>query len=330
MITTTVVIPNYDGISYLRDCMDSLDAAYNTNGEFEVVVVDNGSHDGSAGYIEELRKSREYVRLIKLADNTGFAYAVNQGIEAVNTEYVILLNNDITIEKDFVKKLEEAIASSDDIFSVNSVMRQMSDTKLLDGMGDYYCALGWAFAAGKDKEVAGVIKPGELRPVFSACAGAAIYRKKILDEIGLFDEAHFAYLEDVDIGYRARIKGYRNMVCTDAICDHAGSASSGSRYNEFKVKLASRNSIYIIYKNMPLLQILINMPFFLIGYAIKMLFFLLKGFGGTYITGLAEGVALCFTKKGRAKKVRFDVSNTGSYIRIQIELWLNMFRRITG
>ena len=93
----------------------------------------------------------------------------------------------------------------------------------------------------------------------------------ILKEIGLFDENHFAYLEDVDLGYRAKIHGYDNFYEPLAVCYHAGSGFSGSRYNEFKVNLSSRNSIYLILKNMPLLQLLINLPFLLLGFLTKII-----------------------------------------------------------
>ena len=104
------------------------------------------------------------------------------------------------------------------------------------------------------------------------CGGAAIYRKKIMEKIGYFDEEHFAYLEDTDIGYRARIYGYENWYAPDAVVYHVGSGTSGSRYNHFKTRYSSRNNIYLIYKNMPLLQIILNLPFLVAGFLIKFLF----------------------------------------------------------
>ena len=94
--------------------------------------------------------------------------------------------------------------------------------------------------------------------IFSACGGAVLYRREVFDQIGLFDEAHFAYLEDVDVGYRAQICGYENWYEPQAVVYHKGSAATGSRHNTFKVSHASRNNIYLIYKNMARWQILIN------------------------------------------------------------------------
>ncbi|MBP5309134.1 MAG: glycosyltransferase family 2 protein, partial [Lachnospiraceae bacterium] len=275
MIRTTVIIPNYNGIDYLIPCLDSLEQSSDAFNRIKVIVIDNGSDDGSAELVKE-RKTHLDLRLRELDKNTGFAYAVNRGIEAADTEFVLLLNNDITIDKDFVLNLEKAIESDERIFSVNSKMCQMKDPELLDGTGDHYCALGWAYAAYKNRKADAYAKKD--CSIFSACGGASIYRRRIFDEIGLFDEEHFAYLEDVDIGYRALIGGYKNMYCASAVCYHAGSGFSGSRYNEFKIKLASRTSIYIIYKNMPLIQLIIHLPFLVTGFLLKIVFFILKGF----------------------------------------------------
>ena len=122
--------------------------------------------------------------------------------------------------------------------------------------------------------------------VFSACAGAAIYRREVFEEIGYFDEMHFAYLEDLDVGYRARIAGYDNIYCPTAMVCHVGSGTSGSKYNPFKVKLAARNNIYLNYKNMPLLQLAVNLLPILLGMGLKYMFFKKKGFGRDYAAGV--------------------------------------------
>ena len=206
-------------------------------------------------------------------------------------------------------------------------MISLHDPYKLDGAGDLYCALGWAFSRGKDQPADAYEKPDR---IFSACAGAALYRREVFEKIGYFDENHFAYLEDMDIGYRANIYGYHNRYAPDAKVYHAGSAASGSRHNEFKVNLSSRNSIYLIFKNMPLLQMLINLPFLLLGYLIKGLFFTLKGMGGVYLKGLWKGILLSASREGRDKKVKFSMKNLKNYCWIQWQLWVNMIRRVCG
>ena len=136
------------------------------------------------------------------------------------------------------------------------------------------------------------------------------------------------YLEDIDIGYRAKIYGYRNLYQPAAKVLHAGSASSGSRYNERKTVWAASNSIYLIGKNMPLLQWILNLPLLLLGFFVKWLFFVRKKMGMLYLKGLAEGFGKCFSKEGRAHKVPFKWKHFGNYVSIQIQLWLNIFRRL--
>lgn len=317
----TVVIPNYNGIKYLADCLDALDTQ--TTEDFSVLVVDNGSTDGSF----ELLGNYPGVVGIRFEQNKGFCVAVNAGIHAAKSEYVILLNNDTQVRKNFVEKLIWAMEQDEAIFSVSARMLNMQQPDLIDDAGDLYCSLGWAFARGKGKPAT---KYDTFCDVFAACGGAAIYRKAVFEEIGYFDEKHFAYLEDLDIGYRARIYGYRNCYEPKAEVLHAGSGFSGSRYNEFKVNFSSANSVYIIGKNMPLLQILLNLPFLLIGFAVKILFFIPKGLGVTYIKGLGRGLLLSLSKEGRGHRVKVKRKNLGNYFIIQLELWWNMLLRIFG
>lgn len=322
---TTVVIPNYNGIKYLENCIKSLLSA-KEKGDFHILVVDNGSADGSLDTAREYEE-KGLLELAAFPENTGFCRAVNEGIRRCKTKYVLLLNNDTEVTEGFVKALEDFMDAHPKAFSVSSKMLSLKEKEIIDDCGDLYCALGWAFGLGKGRSASLYEEDG---PVFAACGGASLYRKIIFEKIGLFDENHFAYLEDIDIGYRALIYGYRNYYCHSAVVYHAGSGFSGSRYNKFKIDLSAKNSIYLVYKNMPLLQQLLNLPFLLAGFLIKWLFFLKKGFGTVYVKGLAKGFSLCFSRKGREKKVPFLGKNLPNYVFIQIQLWWNMVRRITG
>lgn len=316
---TTVVIPNWNGKQYIEACLDSV---YLSTKIPTVIVVDNGSVDGSDQIVAE---KYPQVQLVSLSENTGFCHAVNVGIEKTQSEFVFLLNNDTVIDQKCIEELEKMMDSSEKLFSVGAKMINMKFPEKLDDAGDFFCALGWAFARGKDKPVENYQKNDR---IFAACAGAAMYRKSLFSEVGLFDENHFAYLEDIDIGYRANIMGYRNAFAADALVFHAGSGSSGSRHNAFKVDLSSRNSIYLLYKNMPVLQLILNLPLLLIGYLIKFLFFTLKGMGNVYLRGLGKGFSLAFSQKGREKKVTFHLKNLGNYFRIQWDLWIGILRRV--
>lgn len=309
----TIVIPNYNGKQLLENCIETL--KNQTFRDFEVLVVDNGSTDGS----KEVNADGLALRVIALQENTGFCGAVNVGIRETKTPYVILLNNDTEAEPDFVEALLAGIRGSERIFSAGAMMIDYRDRTRIDNAGDYYTAFGWAVARGKGKPVSAYQKACR---VFSCCGGAVIYRTKLLREIGEFDERHFAYLEDVDMGYRARILGYENWYAPGARVYHVGSATTGTRYNEKKVFLAARNSMYLIYKNMPFLQILLNLPLILFGIFTKLLFFVRKGFAGEYLCGICEGVHTC----RECRKVRFACRNLGNYARIQLSLWGNIFR----
>ena len=305
-IKTTIIIPNYNGLSFMEPCFESLKEQTVRN--FKVLVVDNGSTDGSVEWLKEHR-----IPSIFLKENTGFSGAVNTGIRAADTPYVLLLNNDTRVEPGFVAAMERAMDQSPKIFSVSSRMIQMYHPELLDDAGDMYSILGWAYQRG-------VGRSSELYQescrVFSACAGAAIYRRAVFDEIGLFDELHFAYLEDIDVGWRAKLYGYDNVYCPDAAVYHVGSGTSGSRYNSFKVRLAARNCIYLNYKNMPGWQLLLNAPFLLAGIFVKYLFFVKNGFGGDYVSGLKEGIR---TRK-QCRRVPGLLRRFGAELKVQFEM----------
>ena len=316
----SVVIPNYNGIAYIGDCLEAVEADERSVLwlRFEIIVVDNASEDGSRELVETMFPD---VRLIPLDKNYGFARAVNEGIRAASEEYVILLNNDTRVFPGFAKALVRALRRDRMAFSASAKLISMGDPSKIDDAGDLYCALGWAFARGKDEPVSHFEDPDR---IFASCAGAACYRKRLFDKIGYFDEAHFAYLEDIDVCWRARIKGYHNLYEPRAKVLHAGSGASGSRYNEFKCTLSSRNSVWIAYKNMPVWQIVINLPFLIVGFGVKYIFFLKKGLGKTYADGILEGIRTC----RECKKVHVRPSDLPNVLRIQAELWVNTLVRL--
>ena len=318
MCEVSVIIPNYNGKQYLKTCLDALRTQTSRN--FKTILVDNGSQDGSREYVQEQYPE---VKIVALKENTGFCGAVNAGIRVSASPYVLLLNNDTQAEPEFVENLTKAVKKRKNCFSVQAKMLQMHDKTRMDDAGNAYCAFGWAFAEGKGRPETEYCTE---RQIFSSCAGAAIYRREILDKIGLFDEEHFAYLEDLDICYRARLRGYENWFCPSARVLHVGSGTSGSRYNLFKVRYSSRNNIYLAYKNMPLAQLIWNSPLLLLGFAAKALFFTSKGYGGEYIRGLKNGIQI--SVKNRDKKVR--KVPPGTCLKIQLELYKNMIKKLTS
>ncbi len=302
----TVIIPNYNGLQFMGTCMAALEGQ--TCQDFEVLVVDNGSTDGSVEWLKA-----QGIPAVFLPENTGFSGAVNAGIRAAKTPYVLLLNNDTEAAPDFVGELLAAIRRSKKIFAVSSRMVQMYHRELMDDAGDMYSLMGWAYQRGVGRDSRGYNRPME---VFSACAGAAIYRRAVFDEIGLFDEMHFAYLEDIDVCWRAKIRGYHVRYCPKALVYHVGSGTSGSKYNPFKVRLAARNSVYLNYKNMPAGQLLVNFPLMAAGVAVKYGFFRKLGFGREFLGGVREGL----TTARSCKKVPYEPDRLINYLAIQWEM----------
>ncbi len=304
----TIIIPNYNGCHFMEPCLASLKKQ--TYKDYQILVVDNASTDGTLEYVKEHYPEIEVIALKK---NYGFSKAVNVGIRRSTTPYVILLNNDTTTDPYYIEEMVRTIEKSPRIFSVSSKMIQMYHPQLIDSAGDLYTLTGWGVCRGVGRPVSNYTETDE---VFSACAGAAIYRRQVFEKIGLFDEKHFAYLEDIDVGYRARIFGYRNLYCPTALVYHVGSGTSGSKYNSFKVRLSARNNIYLNYKNMPLLQLMVNFLPLFAGYVLKYAFFIRIGFGKDYKDGILEGLR---TRK-TLRKVPFRMMRLRHYMRIEKDL----------
>lgn len=314
----SVVTPNYNGKDFLYAYFESL--IKNSNEIGEVIIVDNGSRDGSQEFIRNYREKVDFpIVLIENSQNLGFAEAVNQGISKARYDYIFSLNNDTVVEKSAILELLNLLNTEERIFSVSSKMVQFNNPKLIDDAGDDYTLLAYTKKRGNNQNLNKFIEVSE---VFSSCAGAALYRKDLLEELGGFDSEFFAYMEDVDLGYRARVNGYKNMFCPNAIVYHMGSATTGSQYNEFKVRLAARNNVWVVYKNLPIPQKIVNVLFLFLGFLIKYIFFLKKGFGPIYLNGLKEGLRT----RNKIKKVEFKSKNWKNYFKIEYELIKNTFK----
>lgn len=314
-----VIIPHFNKSALLKKCIENLMLQNDTN--FDILIVDNGSTDDSTQYIFNQVSNNKSIHSIMLSENMGFAYAVNKGLKySIDNgyDYSILLNNDAFVEEDFVSELVKRIDSDKKLFAVSSLMLQYQNTDKVDSFGDYYTLFGWSFQ-GHLLESASEIEDDE--EPFSACGGAAIYRNNAILKIGFFDEKFFAYLEDIDISYRARLANYKISTCKNAICHHLGSATTGSKYNSFKVRLSARNNIYLIYKNMPNIQIIINFLPLAFGTIAKLVFFTFKGFAIDYIKGILDG----FKNLKYINRVKFNKVSLFTFIGIEFRLLFSSF-----
>jgi len=313
----SVVTPNYNGEKFLKTFLESL----NNDSEYigEVIIIDNGSSDGSVDYLKSNSFNFPLV-IIENEENLGFAPAVNQGIEKAQYEYIFSINNDTEIKRGSIKALADLLSFDNQIFSVQAKMLQYDNKRLIDDVGDEYNLLAWTKKTGENHDTS---EYAEVKEIFSACAGAAMYKKSLLMEMEMFDANFFAYMEDVDLAIRSRIHGYKNMLCPDAVVYHIGSATSGSRYNEFKVRLAARNNVWVVYKNLPIPMKILNFIFLFLGFLIKYIFFVRKGFGSTYLDGLKEGLS---TRSEKIDKVKFQGKNTKNYFKIEYRLIINTLK----
>ena len=218
-MTASVVVPNFNGRRWLPGCLDSL--AAQTLAPTEVVVVDNGSSDGSAA----LASGRPGVRVVELGRNLGFAAAANRGIGTVETESVALVNTDVVLAADWLERMQAALGSAPDVGAVACKMVDLEDPSVLYDAGDVLRRDGVCEQRGRfERDDGSFDEPGE---VFAASAGAALYRRGAVLDVGGFDERFFLYLEDVDLGLRLRLAGWRCRY-EPAVARHAGEGSASA------------------------------------------------------------------------------------------------------
>jgi GT2 family glycosyltransferase len=258
MTRVTVVIPNWNGEVLLETCLSSL--RRQSFESFETILVDNGSTDGS---LDLIARNFPGVRTIALEENRGFSVAANAGINASRTELVVLLNNDTEQDPGWLAALVGAADDYPEAGSFASKMLDFHDRRLLDGAGDALRLSGLPYRLGHGERDRGQFDaPGD---VFSACGAAALYRRRMLDEIGLFDEDFGSYCEDGDLGFRARLAGYECRYVPEAVVYHMGSASTGGKRSAAATTLGTRNSVSLLVKNLPLSVAPHLLPFFVAG-----------------------------------------------------------------
>lgn len=261
----TIAIANWNGLPHLRTCLPAVLGQERT--AFEVVVVDNGSQDGSRPWLEEMSAGEPRLRLVLNNRNLGFATATNQAIRTSRARYVATLNNDARPAPGWVAALIGAAEADPQVGSAASCMVLHARPTMIDAAGISVdrAGIAWNRLMGEPVENAipqrpvgigagsGASADSQLPApyeVFGACAGAALYRRALLDDVGLFDERYFMYLEDVDLAWRARLAGWRCLFVPAAVVCHVHSASAveGSPLKNFHL---GRNKLWTIAKNYP-------------------------------------------------------------------------------
>lgn len=219
MKKVSVIIPNWNGKHLLKTCLSSLKKQ--TFKSFEVIVVDNGSIDGS---IEYIHKYFSQVIVVGLDKNYGFAKAVNEGIKISKSKYVVLLNNDTQVDKDCIHFLVEAAKNKKDIGFVAAKMLNFYKRDQIDSAGDWIDVVGHANNIGQgEKDGPKFNTPGY---VFLVTGGGGLFKKQVFDKVGLLDEDYFAYFEDVDLCLRAQLQGFKGWFEPRAKIYHIHKATS--------------------------------------------------------------------------------------------------------
>lgn len=239
------MVVNWNGGRHLRRCVDCL-RAQSCNPE-RIIVVDNASDDNS---IESLENCGAAIEVIRLSHNIGFAAANNVALQrASDCAWIALVNPDAFAAPEWLAQLREAAFNNPAYTCFASRMLNDADPDLLDGAGDVYHFTGWPGRRGHNLTAATRYLNQE--EVFSPCAAAALYRRDALTEIGGFDESFFCYMEDMDLGFRLRLRGHRCLYVPAAVVRHVGSGSTG-KYSDVSVYYGHRNVEWTYFKDMPL------------------------------------------------------------------------------
>jgi GT2 family glycosyltransferase len=240
--SVTVIIVNWNGKKFVAKCLDGL--RKQTYKNFSVIMVDNGSNDGSAEFVS---KKYPEVEIEALSENLGFSIANNIAVESVETEYVVLLNNDAVPHPNWLENLLNAIKDHPEAGFAASKMLFFDNPTTIDRTGDIYTTGGTALLRGR----------GQLSDnytdrewVFGACAGAALYKTRMLKDVGLFDEDFFLVYEDVDLSFRAQLRGFKCLYVPDAIVYHLASSSIVDD-SSISVYYSHRNLEWVYIQNMP-------------------------------------------------------------------------------
>lgn len=263
----SVVIPNWNGRHFIGACLDSL--RVQTFKDFEVIVVENGSVDGSLEFIQE---NYPEVTILAQPKNLGFAGGVNQGIRRSRAKYVALFNNDAIADKNWLTELVNVLESDKNIAAVTSKILQLKNSKdrvNIDSTGDFMTIWGIPFPRGRDEVDQGQYDTVE--EVFGACGGSVLYRRSLFDEIGFFDEDFFAYYEDVDISFRARLAGYKIFYQPKSIVYHKVGGTSGGGATPFTRFHSVKNTFYLYFKNMPAVLFFKYLPRFTVSEGLLLL-----------------------------------------------------------
>jgi GT2 family glycosyltransferase len=278
----SVIVPNHNGRALLPECLDAL--RRQTRPPDEIIVVDDASHDDSVALIQSRYPE---VGVVPLTVNRGFCHTANVGLRAAGGNLLALLNNDAAPAPDWLRAMCSAVKSFPEVAFFASKMMFCEDPERVNSAGLFMRVDGVGRDIGYGQRDGPAFETP--RKVFGASAGAAVYRCKMLAEIGLFDESFVAYGEDLDLSFRAQLRGYQCLYVPHAVVYHRGHASYGLK-GQTAAYLGCRNMLMIILKNMPGRLLYRHWPRLLAAQLYQIGYFMMTGQGLAAIRGKLNAV----------------------------------------
>ncbi len=272
----SIIVLNWNGKQYLELCLSSLYKQVYRN--IEIILVDNGSSDGSVEFVES---SFPGVIILRHEVNLGFAEGVNSGIRISKGKFIATINNDAEADKNWIASLMKVIDSDTSAGCCASKMLRFNERDIIDSAGIIVCENGNAYDRGRMETDKGQYDAQE--EIFGACAGAALYRREMFEEIGLFEKDYFAYFEDVDLSYRMHLHGWKCIFVPDAVVYHIQSATS-KRSSPFKLFYIERNKLWNMWKYYPLSMLILQFPYTNMHYIRYLMLFIKRLIGKTSST----------------------------------------------
>jgi len=308
----SVIIVNYNGKHYLKQCLSSLSTQ--SYPAIEIIFVDNGSSDGSVEYV---RKEFPSVRIIVSKKNLGFAKGNNIGIKEARGELIATLNNDTEVTPRWLEELVSAMDSDELVGMCASKMLFLDKPDMIQSTGLDISRSGVCWDRGIYEIDSG--QYGYMEEVFGPSAGAALYRKKMLDEIGLFDEDLHAYLEDTDLAFRGRLAGWKCLYVPGAVVYHVHAGTGGFETDYF-IYYLNRNVIWVVIKNFTKMLFFSSLPW-IIGRNIAVIpYYILKGHGRAVIRAKLDAIKGILGMLAKRSRCRV---NEGE-IRRFVQMWASM------
>ena len=308
----SIIITNYNGKRFLEECLSSI--ASQTFSDYETILVDNASRDGSVVFVKE---RYPWIRIIEKSENLGFAGGTNAGIREAKGEYILTLNNDTRLEPEFLEEMIAAIRTDEQVGMVAPKMLLMDGR--INATGMCISRSGAAWNRGMFEEDAGQYDLAER--MIGACAGAALYRRELFDEIGLFDEDFFLYHEDVDLSFRAFLAGWDCLYWPEAVVWHVNSGTLGFE-SENCVYYGNRNIIWFVVKSYPTWLLVSSLPW-IIGRNVGVVFYYLMH-GKFRVALKAKMDAIYGLANSGKKRKNLRIERNKKDIREKVYVWANI------